>query len=108
MRKRNADRESRLRHAISALRGLPRRETPKPPPAPEPAKTPEPVAATSAREDRLQALRADARYHRERRDLYRARSYGSRPTSPARMRELERAQAQAEERLASAEARDAD
>ena len=52
---------------------------------------------------RLEALRADARYHRERRDLYRARAYGSRPTSPQRLRELERACEQSEARLREAE-----
>jgi hypothetical protein len=54
-------------------------------------------------QDRLEALRAEARYHRERHELYRARSYGMRPTSDTRMRELERARRQAEERLARAE-----
>lgn len=54
-------------------------------------------------EDRLEALRAEARYHRERFDLYRAKSYGLRPTSPVRMRELERARDLAQERLAAAE-----
>jgi len=38
----------------------------------------------------LERLRADARYARERRDLYRAKSYGAQPTDPARLRELER------------------
>jgi predicted nucleic acid-binding Zn-ribbon protein len=51
----------------------------------------------------IESLRADARYHRERVDLYRAKMYGSRPTSPARFRELERAWRAAEERLAHAE-----
>ena len=32
--------------------------------------------------DRLARLRMDARYHRERRDLYRAKVYGPRATSP--------------------------
>jgi len=45
------------------------------------------------------ALQADARYHRERLALYRARRYGPRPTSEARFRELERAVARAEQRL---------
>ena len=109
MRKPTADRESRLRHAISALRGLPRRTTPDPPPAPDeppaPDDSPAPPTPEPFSDDRLEALRADARYHRERYELYRARSYGMRPTSASRMRELERAQAQAEERLAQAEAR---
>ena len=53
---------------------------------------------------RLEHLRAEARHHRERRDLYRAKQYGPRPTSEALMRDLERACAHAEERLRHAEA----
>jgi hypothetical protein len=52
---------------------------------------------------RLEELRADARYHRERRDLYRAKMHGPRPTSPARLRELEQACALSESRLLRAE-----
>ncbi len=51
----------------------------------------------------LEHLRAEARYHRERRDLYHAKMYGPRATDPARMRELERACDAAEARLAHAE-----
>jgi hypothetical protein len=40
---------------------------------------------------RLDELRVDARYHRQRLDLYRAKIYGPRPTSPSRLKELERA-----------------
>lgn len=48
-----------------------------------------------------------ARYARERYDLYKAKAYGSRPTSATRMRELERecARAEAALRFAEAEAR---
>ena len=52
---------------------------------------------------RLEELRVEARYHRERRDLYRAKLHGGRPTSPARLRELERALAMADSRLERAE-----
>jgi hypothetical protein len=52
---------------------------------------------------RLEELRVDARYHRERRDLYRAKMHGPRPTSPGRMRELERVLALSESRLRRAE-----
>jgi hypothetical protein len=52
---------------------------------------------------RLDELRVDARYHRERRDLYRAKMHGPRPTSPARLRELERAFALSDSRLRRAE-----
>lgn len=43
------------------------------------------------------------RHHRQRLDLYRAKSYGPRPTSATRLRELERAYALASERVAQAE-----
>lgn len=49
--------------------------------------------------EELERLRADARYHRERLELYRAKAYGPRPTSPTRLRELERAHQGAQERL---------
>ena len=49
--------------------------------------------------DHLEELKAAARYHRERLALYRARAYGSSLTSPARLRELERASEFAERRL---------
>jgi hypothetical protein len=51
---------------------------------------------------RLEVLRADARYAREREQLYRARLLGPRPTSLGKLRELEHAAQQAEERLAHA------
>jgi hypothetical protein len=38
----------------------------------------------------LEFLRADVRYRRERRDLYRARLYAGRPASTARLAELAR------------------
>ena len=53
--------------------------------------------------ERLDRLRADEQFHRQRRDLYRAKSYGPRATSPERLRELQRAADQAAERLAAAE-----
>lgn len=49
--------------------------------------------------DRTEDLRALARHARQRLDLYRARSYGPRPTSETRLRELERQSDQAEARL---------
>ena len=53
----------------------------------------------------LAALEADARFHRERLALYRARRYGSSPTSETRFRQLERAVKAAEGRLADAKRR---
>lgn len=52
---------------------------------------------------RIDELKLDARYHRDRRDLYRAKMYGSRPASVVRLRELERACALSESRLRRAE-----
>jgi hypothetical protein len=55
-------------------------------------------------DDRLEDLRAQARYARERYQLYKAKSYGPRPTSGARMRELQRIYEYAEARLHATEA----
>ena len=52
---------------------------------------------------RLEELRTAARYDRERRDLYRAKVLGPRPTSPARLEELERLCALSETRLRRAQ-----
>lgn len=54
--------------------------------------------------DHIDDLRAQAEYSRQRFQLYKATAYGQRPTSPARMRELERTWEQAEARLLAAEA----
>jgi len=47
----------------------------------------------------LQELEAEARYHRDRLALYRARALSAKPTSAARMRELERVSTAADARL---------
>ena len=47
----------------------------------------------------IEALEGEARYARERYQLYRAKAYGPRPTSMARLRELQRIHEGAEERL---------
>jgi hypothetical protein len=54
--------------------------------------------------EHLDDLRAQARYARERYELYKAKAYGPRLTSPARLRELQRAHEQATARLRAAEA----
>ena len=54
--------------------------------------------------DHLDDLRAQARHARERYQLYKARTFGQRPTSEERLRELRRAYEQAEERRRFAEA----
>jgi hypothetical protein len=51
---------------------------------------------------RLDELRAEAAHRRRRVDIYRAKTYGPRMTSPAHMRELEREADAAEARLAAA------
>jgi hypothetical protein len=55
--------------------------------------------AQIARKERLDDLRADARYSSERLRLYRARLYSGRPVSLRKMRELERASEGAAARL---------
>ncbi len=54
--------------------------------------------------DPLQDLRTQAQYARERYQLYKAKTYGPRPTSPARLRELQQTYEQAQARLSFAEA----
>jgi hypothetical protein len=51
----------------------------------------------------LRALLDDARHAQERVRLYRAKVYGSRPSSLARLRELERIAARAQDRLRHAQ-----
>jgi hypothetical protein len=51
----------------------------------------------------IEELRAEARYHRERYALYRAKMYGPRPTTLTRLRQLERAHQGAEARLRRAQ-----
>ena len=52
---------------------------------------------------RLEDLRTQARYWRERYSLYHAKTYGPRPTNPARLRELKRTAEAAEATLRRAE-----
>jgi hypothetical protein len=52
---------------------------------------------------RMEQLRAEARYARERYDLYRAKMYGLHPTSINRLRELERIHQGADARLRRAQ-----
>jgi hypothetical protein len=54
---------------------------------------------------RLDELREEARYRRERLDLYRARMYGGRARNESRLREYKRASEGASARLRRAEAR---
>jgi hypothetical protein len=50
----------------------------------------------------LEQLTAEAHYHRQRYELYKAKAYSLRPTSDSRLRELERSYHAAEARLAAA------
>lgn len=47
-------------------------------------------AAVPPSEAHLRDLKASADHARERHDLYKAKSYGPKPTSPGRLRELKR------------------
>ena len=51
---------------------------------------------------RLDQLRAEARYHRQRADIYRASLYGGRAVNLARIEELQRASDRAAERVRQA------
>lgn len=62
------------------------------------------IETARQREQQTSELAAAARYARERYDLYKARTYGPTLTSPARLRELERARDLAEARLRRAQA----
>ncbi|MGH2952598.1 MAG: hypothetical protein ACRDK9_01075 [Solirubrobacterales bacterium] len=50
-------------------------------------------------DEELRRLEAEARYARERFQLYKARAYGPKPTDPARLRELEGSSKRAATRL---------
>ena len=53
---------------------------------------------------RLDELQAQAQYARQRYDIYKAKAYGPRLTSPARLRELEREASRTEANLRFAKA----
>ena len=61
------------------------------------------AARSTVSASRLEELRAEARYARERCELYRAKMYGQRATSASTMRELERIHDGAADRLRRAE-----
>jgi hypothetical protein len=62
------------------------------------------VDTVRARQNERARLRDEARYRRERLELYRARLYGGRAMSQGKLRELERASDGAAARLHRAEA----
>jgi hypothetical protein len=51
---------------------------------------------------RLDELRTEANYHRQRLDLYRAKLYGGRPLNAQRLEDFQRASDEAAARLAAA------
>jgi hypothetical protein len=61
--------------------------------------TDEPRDGRSEGGARIEDLRAEARYRRERLDLYRAKMQSARPTTPERLRELEQEWRRAQDRL---------
>jgi hypothetical protein len=69
------------------------------------ARAPAVPRATQDVDDALATLEAEARHHRNRLALYRARVYANKPTSTTHLRELERTAAAAVERLAHARRR---
>jgi hypothetical protein len=62
------------------------------------------VDAAQEERNELERLRDEARYRRERLELYQARMYGGRAGSQAKLRELQRASDGAAARLGRAEA----
>jgi hypothetical protein len=77
-----------------------RREAHDGPPAALAAIPHTPTTTASLGDQNLEMIEAEARYHRDRLALYRARVYANKPTSAMRLRELERTAAAADERLA--------
>jgi hypothetical protein len=75
------------------------------PAAPLPRAPAEVSAASDVDDARLATIEAEARHHRNRLALYRARLYGNKPTSLTHLRELEQTAAAAEQRLAHARGR---
>ena len=69
--------------------------------------TPRAVAPAALPAPDMQDLEAQARYHRDRLALYRARVLSAKPASATRLRELEQTSAAADARLSHAARRDA-
>ena len=74
------------------------------PPVPRPA-TPRAVSPPALPAPDVQALEAEAHYHRDRLALYRARVLSAKPASAERLRELERISTAADARLRDAAGR---
>jgi hypothetical protein len=92
--------------ALVARRGRGSRTEPVPaPPVARPV-TEHAVARVALPAPDLQVLEAEARYHRDRLALYRARVLSAKPSSASRLRELERISTAADARLRHAASHD--
>jgi hypothetical protein len=89
----------RLKHGSSTVRSM----TPEARAADVTQARNRPSAADREEAARLEELRAEARYRRERLELYRARMYGGRARNQAHLSELQRSYEGAASRLRSAE-----
>ena len=93
---------ARIRQFVAGRSGRRRRDLaagPVPVPAVRSPATPRPVAHVELPAPDLPALEAEARYHRDRLALYRARVLSAKPASAARLHELQRISAAADARL---------
>jgi hypothetical protein len=94
-----------LRRVRALVAGRKRGSRTDPVPAP-PVVRPVTRAAVALPAPDLRELEAEARYHRDRLALYRARVLTAKPSSAARLRELQRTSAAADARLRNAATRD--
>jgi hypothetical protein len=95
----------RRRSLLAAVRDRMRHDASGPAvPAASPPPAPSRRRPAAEHDDELERLEAEARYHHDRADLYRAKtiSGSSTPTTPGRLRVLERTAAAAADRLATA------
>jgi hypothetical protein len=102
------DRAHRVRLLARVREAMRQNAEPRPAeaPAPRPARrSAEERRSAAAAEAELAQREAEARYHRDRLALYRARTLSGKPTSASRLRELARTSESADERLAAARRR---
>ena len=89
----------RVRELVARRRATRRFGAGEPDPLPAPSAPHPPSPRTAFPAPDLQELEAQARYHRDRLALYRARVFSAKPASAARLRELQRASEAADARL---------
>jgi hypothetical protein len=97
----------RVRELVARRKAARRVDPGAPDPAPAPSAPRPPSPRTVLPAPDLQELEAQARYHRDRLALYRARVFSAKPASAARLRELQRASEAADARLRHAAGPDA-